>query len=254
MKSPSNDGRKQAGGWTPRRLWPLGVIGLCFILYFIFDFDSYLTIEHLREHYARLQEMVAAHYLVSVLVFMAVYICVVGLSLPGGAVMTIGAGLLFGAFYATGYVVIAATIGATLIFLAAKTSVGDHLRERAGPWMRKLERGFEDNAWSYLLILRLVPIVPFFVANVVPAFLGVRLRPYILTTFIGIIPGTAVYAAVGAGIGQVFARGEDISVSSLMTPTIVFALFGLAALSALPIVYKKVAGKTEVRSRKNGAR
>jgi len=83
----------------------------------------------------------------------------------------------------------------------------------------------------------------FFVANVVPAFLGVRLRPYVLTTFIGIIPGTAVYAAVGAGIGEAFARGEDFSLHGLMTPTIVFALCGLAALSALPIVYKKVAGK-----------
>ena len=135
----------------------------------------------------------------------------------------------------------------TLIFLAAKTSVGDHLRERAGPWMRRLERGFADNAWSYLLILRLVPIVPFFVANVVPAFLGVRLRLYVITTLLGIIPGTAVYAAVGAGIGQVFARGEDFSLGGLMTPTILFALCGLAALSAIPIVYKKV-------SRKIGAR
>jgi uncharacterized membrane protein YdjX (TVP38/TMEM64 family) len=246
MKSPTSGGRKQDGKWTPRRLWPLAVIGLCFILYFVFDFDRYLTIEHLRDHYARLQDVVAAHYLASVLVFMAVYICVVGLSLPGGAVMTIGAGLLFGALCATGYVVIAATIGATLIFLAAKTSVGDHLRQRAGPWMRRLERGFQDNAWSYLLILRLVPIVPFFVANVVPAFLGVRLRLYVLTTFIGIIPGTAVYAAVGAGIGQVFARGEDFSVNGMMTPTIIFALCGLAALSAIPIVYKKIAGKNGV--------
>ena len=247
MKSPNSGGRKQDGKWTPRRLWPLAVIGVCLILYFVFDFDSYLTLDQLRDHYDRLQEMVAAHYLASVLMFMAVYICVVGLSLPGGAVMTIGAGLLFGVVCATGYVVVAATIGATLIFLAAKTSVGDHLRERAGPWMRRLERGFADNAWSYLLILRLVPIVPFFVANVVPAFLGVRLRLYVITTLIGIIPGTAVYAAVGAGIGQVFARGEDFSLGGLMTPTILFALCGLAALSAIPIVYKKV-------SRKIGAR
>lgn len=244
MKSQASGGAKKDGSWSPYRLWPLAVIALGILLYFIFDFDRFLTIEHLRDHYQRLQAEVAAHYFVSVIVFMLIYVCVVALSLPGGAAMTIGAGLVFGALFATFYVVIAATIGASLIFLAAKTSVGDFLRQRAGPWMRKLERGFQDNVWSYLLILRLVPIVPFFVANVVPAFLGVRLRPYVLTTFIGIIPGTAVYAAVGAGIGEVFARGEDFSIDGMMTPTIVFALCGLAVLSALPIVYKKVVGKS----------
>ena len=243
MKSKSDGGAKKDGSWSPRRLWPLGVIALGVALYFAFDFDRYLTIEHLHDHYQRLQAEVAAHYLASVVVFMLIYIAVVALSLPGGAVMTIGAGLLFGALFATAYVVVAATIGATLIFLAAKTSLGDLLRQRAGPWMRKLERGFHDNVWCYLLVLRLVPIVPFFIANVVPAFLSVRLRPYVLTTFIGIIPGTAVYAAVGAGIGEVFARGEDFSVNGLMTPMIAFALCGLAALSALPIVYKKFARK-----------
>lgn len=243
MTFQPDGGAKNEGSWTPRRLWPLAVIALGVALYFAFDLDDYLTIEHLRAHYERLQGEVMAHYLASVIVFMAIYVIVVALSLPGGAVMTIAAGCMFGALFATAYVVTAATVGATLIFLAAKTSIGDHLRSRAGPWMRKLERGFADNAWSYLLILRLVPIVPFFIANVVPAFLGVGLRPYVLTTFLGIIPGTAVYAAVGAGIGEIFARGEAFSLGSLMTPTIVFALCGLAALSALPIVYKKVSGK-----------
>ncbi len=239
-----DNGARTDGRWTPRRLWPLAVIAAGLAIYVVFDLGSFLTIEHLRGHYQRMQADVAAHYLVSVLAFMLIYVAVVALSVPGGAVLTIGGGLMFGALPATAYVVVAATIGATLVFLAAKTSLGDLLRQRAGPWMQRLEHGFQSNVWCYLLVLRLVPIVPFFVANVVPAFLGVRLRPYVLTTFVGIIPGTAVYAALGAGIGEVFARGEEVTVGGLMTPTIAFALCGLAVLSTLPIVYKKVAGKS----------
>ncbi len=244
MTLQPDNGARRDGGWTPRRLWPLAIIALGLAVYFIFHLGSFLTIEHLRDHYQRMQGEVAAHYLVSVAGFMLIYIAVVALSVPGGAVLTIGAGLMFGALAATAYVVVAATIGATLIFLAARTSLGDLLRQRAGPWMRRLEHGFQNNVWCYLLVLRLIPIVPFFVANVVPAFLAVQLRPYVVTTFFGIIPATAVYAAIGAGIGEVFARGEEVTVAGLMTPTFAFALCGLAVLSTLPIVYKKVAGKS----------
>ena len=133
---------------------------------------------------------------------------------------------------------IAATTGATLLFLAARTVFGDILHKKAGPWLHKLEAGFQKNAFNYLLALRLVPAFPFFVVNLVPAFLNVRLRTFVVTTFFGIIPGAFVYTSVGAGLGSVFDSGEEFSASSILTPQIIAAMLGLVALSLLPVAYR----------------
>ena len=124
---------------------------------------------------------------------------------------------------------------------SAKTALGDALRDRAGPWLKKLEAGFHENALSYLLVLRLIPLFPFFVVNLVPAFLGVRLRTYVIGTVVGIIPGSFVFASVGAGLGSLFdmTMGNELELSGILTPEIVTALVGLALLSLLPVAYKK---------------
>ena len=140
------------------------------------------------------------------------------------------------------YVVFAATAGATILFVAAKTALGDPLRARAGPFLKRMEDGFRENALSYLLVLRLIPAFPFFVVNLVPAFLGVRIETYVLGTFIGIIPGTFVYASVGSGLGAIFDSGEHFSVNSILNNEILSALVGLAILALLPIAYKKWRG------------
>ena len=153
--------------------------------------------------------------------------------------MTIAGGFLFGQTLGTVYVVFAATVGATILFIAAKTAFGDLLRARAGPFLQRMETGFRENALSYLLVLRLIPAFPFFIVNLVPAFLGVPVGIYIVATFIGIIPGTFVYALVGAGLGSIFDSGEDFTAASILTTEIIAALAGLAILALLPVAYKR---------------
>ncbi len=227
------------GGFSLKRLWPVGIVIAGFIAFFALGLDEYVTFETLRENRQALTDFVEANIVVAVVLLMIVYAVATALSVPGGAVLTIAGGFLFGIWLGTAVVVTAATIGATLIFLIAKTSLGDPLRQRAGPWLKKMEAGFRENAISYLLVLRLIPLFPFFVVNLVPAFLGVRLKTYVIATFFGIIPGSFVYTSVGAGLGSMFESGQEFTASGILTPEIITALVGLAVLSLLPVGYKK---------------
>jgi uncharacterized membrane protein YdjX (TVP38/TMEM64 family) len=218
---------------------PLLVLAVGLAAFFVFGLDEYLTFETLRENRAWLLQQVAESALLTAAIYIVLYILVVAFSLPGGAVMTITGGFLFGQWLGTAYVIFAATIGATILFLAAKTALGDLLRAKAGPFLKKMEAGFQENALSYLLVLRLIPLFPFFIVNLVPAFLGVSLKVFVIATFFGIIPGSFVYATVGAGLGSIFDAGEEFSAGSILTPEIVTALIGLAVLAMLPVAYKK---------------
>lgn len=226
-----------------RRLWPIALLAAGLVIAKLTGLDAYLSFEQLQQNRATLVDWVDRWGALAVLVYAAVYIAVVAFSLPGGAVMTIAGGFLFGQIWATAYVVVAATIGATLVFLAAKTSLGDQLAAKAGPWLARMRAGFNENAMSYMLFLRLVPVVPFFVANLAPAFLGVPLRTYVAATLVGIIPGTFVYASFGAGLGAIFDRGESFSVSAVLTPEILTGLAGLGVIALIPAAYKKIKGK-----------
>ncbi|MEQ8602748.1 MAG: TVP38/TMEM64 family protein [Marivibrio sp.] len=235
-----------ASGRTPfqwRRLWPIALLAAGLVAAKAFGLDAYLSFEQLQQNRAALLDWVERWGALAVIVYALVYIAVVAFSLPGGAVMTIAGGFLFGQAPGAAYVVVAATIGATLVFLAAKTSLGDQLAGKAGPWLARMRAGFNENALSYMLFLRLVPVVPFFVANLAPAFLGVRLRTYVIATFVGIIPGTFVYASFGAGLGAIFDRGESFSVSAVLTPEILTGLVGLGVIALIPAAYKKIKGK-----------
>lgn len=221
-----------------KKMIPLGLLIAVISLVYALDLHSYLTFESLKENRDMLQNFVQNHFLLSLIIFCSTYVVVVALSLPGGALMSITGGFLFGTILGTGVVVLAATFGATLLFLIAKTALGDLLKNKAGPWLDKMKVGFQKNAFSYLLTLRLVPLFPFFIVNLVPAFLDVKARDYVLATLLGIIPGSFVLVSVGTGIGSVFDRGETFSMGSALTPEILLALFGLAALSLLPVVFK----------------
>jgi uncharacterized membrane protein YdjX (TVP38/TMEM64 family) len=238
MSIKQDDAPRPAFSW--RRLLPLAVLAAGLAAFFLFGLDDYLTFETLRDHRAWLLQQVAESAVLTSLIFVAIYIVVVAFSLPGGAVMTITGGFLFGQWLGTLYVLAAATVGATILFLAARTALGDLLRARAGPFLKKMEVGFQENALNYLLVLRLIPLFPFFIVNLVPAFLGVSLRTYVIATFVGIIPGSFVYATVGAGLGSIFDAGEEFTATSILTPQIITALIGLAILALLPVVYKKV--------------
>lgn len=236
QSSPDDRSAPRRAAW--RRWWPLAVIALGIALVFAFDIDRFATFEHLKAHHRRLAEFVAVHYLKAVLVYFVLYMTFVALSLPGAIWLTVAGGFLFGAVAGTILAVLAATLGACLLFLATKTSLGEHLHARAGPWFIKVERGFADNQWSYLLMMRLFPAIPFFIANLIPAFLGVPLYVFVITTLVGIIPATVIFTTVGAGLGSVLESGADLTLKSLLTPQIKGALIGLAVLAAAPIAIK----------------
>jgi uncharacterized membrane protein YdjX (TVP38/TMEM64 family) len=233
-------GATPRAAFSLRRLWPLGVLAVGLGAVFALGLDQYLTFEALRANRAGLTAFVTEHAILAGALYLLIYAAVVALSVPGGAVLTITGGFLFGTLAGTGLVVVAATLGATLLFLIAKTTFGEALRARAGPFLGRMEAGFRENALSYLLVLRLIPLFPFFVVNLVPAFLGVSLRTYVLGTFFGIIPGSFVYTSVGAGLGSVFDRQEAFSPAGILTPEIVIALVGLALLTLLPVAYRKL--------------
>jgi uncharacterized membrane protein YdjX (TVP38/TMEM64 family) len=222
-----------------RRLAPLAAIALGAALG-LWAFGDYLSFDALAENRDRLLAWRDANYAGAALTFVAVYVIVTAFSIPGAVWLTLAGGFLFGTVAATAYVVVGATAGATAIFLAAKTGLGDALRARATGWLRRLEDGFQENAVSFMLALRLVPVVPFFVANVAPAFLGVPARTYVWTTFVGIIPGAAVYASVGAGLGAVFAEGGRPDLGILFEWSVLGPLLGLAALSLLPAAVRLI--------------
>ena len=230
----------QSPSFSAKRLVPVGVLVLGLVAFFAFDLGRFLSFDTLRQNRAALLGWVDTYGIVAALAYMLVYAVAIAFSLPGGAVLTITGGFLFGSVWGTVCVVFAATAGATALFLIAKTSFGDALRAKAGPALQNMQAGFQEGALSYLLVLRLVPLFPFFLVNLVPAFLGISLRVYVLGTFIGIIPGTFVFATVGAGLGSVFDQGEAFSAAGILTPQIITALVGLAVLALIPVGYKKL--------------
>jgi len=240
-QSPSPDQQQQApSGFGYNRLLPLVLLGGGIAAFFALGLDRYLTFDQLREHREQLTAFVAANPVASVALFMLVYTVAVALSVPGAAILTLTGGFLFGIWEGTAAVVIGATAGATALFLAARFVLGDVLRAKAGPWLAKMEAGFNEDALSYLLVLRLIPAFPFFIVNLVPAFLGVSLRTFVIATFLGIIPGTFVFASIGAGLGSIFDSMQEFSLKGALTPQVITALVGLALLSLLPVAYKKI--------------
>jgi uncharacterized membrane protein YdjX (TVP38/TMEM64 family) len=230
----------KAGGLSLRRLAPLAAIATAILLVFALDFDQYLSFETLKQNRHALLEWRDRNGGAAVLIFIIVYVVAVALSVPGAMWLTMSGGFLFGTLFGTLYAVVAATIGAALVFIAARYALGDYLRNKAGPTVRKLEGGFRKNALSYLLFLRLTPVVPFWLVNLVPAFLGVRLGTFIIGTFFGIIPLTAVFASVGSGLGAVIDAGRKPDLSIVFDPAIVGPIFGLAMIALLPAAYKSI--------------
>ena len=236
--TPTMPAPTKSGGIA--RLVPLVVIGAGVTAFFGLGLHKYLSFEQLRLHRGELMGFVAGMPIKAVLLFALAYAVATALSLPGGAVLTLTGGFLFGIVEGTAAVVVGATTGATALFLAARSALGEVLKAKAGPWLSRMEAGFREDALSYLLVLRLIPAFPFFVVNLVPAFLGVPLRTFVLATFLGIIPGTFVFASIGAGLGSIFDRMQEPSLKGALTPEVIVALAGLAVLSLIPVVYKRL--------------
>ena len=239
--APENgDGR---AGLSLRRLAPLLILAIAIGLFFAFGLHHHFSFEWLRQNRAELVDFVARSWFLAALVYVTVYAGTTTLSLPWCSLLTLVGGFLFGPVLGAVLSVLAATAGAFLLFTIAKTALGDPLRARARRSVksgvyRRMEAGFQENALSYLLFLRLVPIFPFFVVNLLPAFLGVRPRVYLVGTLLGIIPGTLIFSVVGAGLGKIFDSGESFSLDSVISPEIIAGLAALALLSMIPVAYK----------------
>ncbi len=223
-----------------RRMVPLALIAVVAVAGF-FALRDYLTFETLAQNREALTAFRDANYALTALSFIGLYVVVVAFSLPGATVATLTGGFLFGVFPGAAFNVLAATIGASAIFMAARWGLGDRLAARmdaSDGMVKRIKDGIDANQWSMLFLIRLVPVVPFFVANLAPALVGVRLYRFVISTFLGIIPGAVVYTSVGAGLAGVFEAGETPDLGIIFEPYILLPILGLCALAALPVVLK----------------
>lgn len=228
-----------------KRLTPALILLTLVAAAFVFRLDRYLSLDVLRDNRVALLAFVQSHGAIAALGFVLAYVAVVALSVPGGTIMTLAGGFLFGAPLGAALTVIGATAGASLLFLIARTTFGDALREQAGPFLTRMAEGFRKDAFNYLLFLRLVPIFPFWAVNLAPALLGMRFPPFLAATALGVIPATIVYSMFGAGFGQIFDAGSQVSMKDVFGPTMIAALIGLGCLALLPV------GLRRVRARRN---
>ncbi len=223
------------------RYLPLFALLAALVCAYAFGLHRYLSLETFLDSREALKAFVSDNLLLAGAGFILLYAVLVAVSFPAASLVTIASGFLFGWFLGGVLTVIGATLGATVLFLAARTAFGDVLRRKSGGAIARFAAGFRDDAFAYLLILRLTPVLPFFVVNVAPAFFDVTLGTYVVTTLLGIIPGSMVYAFLGSGLDQalVNAGEEGVSIADLVTPEMTIALVGLAALAILGVVLKK---------------
>lgn len=194
----------------------------------------WLTPEVLAAHRDALLAYTRAHYARTLLLAFAAYAAATALSLPGAAVLSLAVGLLFGRWVGTAVIVGAATLGATGVFLAARHLFADAARRRLGERGRRVAEGFERDAVSYLLFLRLVPVFPFWLVNLIPALTPVRTRTYVAATAVGIVPGSFVFANLGESLRTI--RSPD----QLLSPEVLVALGLLGVLALAPIAIRKL--------------
>jgi len=220
-------------------LLPLLIIAAGIAAFFLSGGADYLSFETLRDNRQDILEWCQQNYVKAVVGFILAYHVAVMFSLPGAVWLSLTGGFIFGTAEATVYIVFGATAGAVGIFLLARYALYDFFHAKVGKSLARMEKGFQEDALSYMLVLRLVPLFPFWLVNLVPALLGVKLRTYTIGTFIGIIPGAFVYASVGSGLGAVFDEGKTPDLGIIFSPEIITPIIGLAALAMVPVLYKK---------------
>ena len=228
------------------RFAPIAVVAAGLAFGYTMGWHEFLSLDYLVHSRDMLKHMVANHYSAAVFGFVVVYALATAFSFPAASILTIFAGFLFGWLIGGAASIVGATIGATAIFLAARTAFGDFLKQSVGGKVSKLAKGFEENAFSYLFILRLAPIFPFFVMNIAPALFNVSLRTYVAATFLGIIPGGLAYAYLGQGLDGVIVAAakadREVTIKDIVTTEIVVAFAALALVAAIPTIVKKIRG------------
>lgn len=213
------------------------VIAVAIGAFFYFDLGRFLSLTALKENRDSLLAFTDANFISTVGIFIATYVIVAGLSLPGAVILTLAGGFLFGATMAALFINIGATTGATLAFLTARYLLRDTVEQKFGKWLEPFQEGFAKNAFSYLLTLRLIPLFPFFVVNLVSGLTRVNVGTYIAATALGIIPGSFVYAYAGRQLGTINSLQEIVS------PNVIGAFVLLGLLALVPVIYKRVTAK-----------
>jgi uncharacterized membrane protein YdjX (TVP38/TMEM64 family) len=231
---PEQPGSAAARRGAIIRWLPLAAVALALALGYIFGLHHYFSLEALRRYQASLAGFVEANAVAAAAAYVLIYVAAVAVSFPGASIFTAAGGLMFGVIVGTSLAMVSATIGATLIFLIARTSLGDFLARRAGPRMQRLREGFQDDGFNYLLFLRLMPVFPFWIVNLAAALFGIRLLPYVAATAIGILPGTFAYSYFGESLGTALEpEGSPLSLK-------LFVGLALVALMALlPVAFRK---------------
>jgi len=225
---------RSRSGTALRRLAPVAMVLALLAVAYAAGLHEYLSLEELAARRDALQRLVAENRLAAAAGFVAVYVAAVSVSIPGATVLTIAGGFMFGWIMGAALSVTGATIGATIIFLIARTALGGLLEAKAGPRLKKLQAGFREDAFHYLLFLRLAPLFPFWLINVAPALLGMRLGPYVLATFIGILPGTLAYSYFGLGVGTALQPGGPV-----LTPDLIIGFAALALVALMPVAIRR---------------
>ena len=209
------------------------------ILFFALGGQEYLNLETLKANRDALIQYTEQHYVTAFIIGFLIYTISTALSLPGGLILSLSMGLVFGRWAGTLLIVLAATLGATLVFLAARYIFADMARKKIGGLAQKINEGFTKDAFNYLLFLRLVPLFPFWLVNLAPAFTNVPLKTYVTATAIGILPGTFVFANLGQNLGRISSTKE------LLTPGILSAFVLLGVFALIPVLYKKYKAKAQ---------
>jgi uncharacterized membrane protein YdjX (TVP38/TMEM64 family) len=264
LEQPSMTEAPAASPSRLRRFVPVAIIVLGMAIVFATGAHRHVSLETLVRHRMAIDAFIDAHVVAAVAAFMAIYVVVVALSIPGAVILTITGGILFGTLIGALATVVAATAGATIIFLVAKSACGESLVRRAGPLAGKIADGFCANAFTYLLFLRLVAVVPFFLVNLVPALVGVKLTTFVAATFIGIIPGTFAFAFLGSGLDSVIGAQERVfraclatgqtdcklhfDLSMIVQPRLIAALAILGVIVLVPVVVKRLRARKAERS------
>lgn len=221
---------------------PLLILVVAAILIWIFEVHSYISLDTLHKHQIFLQEYVRKNQLLSVTIYCLLYFAIVSLSIPVATIMTLIGGFLFGQIIGTICIIFSATFGACVIFLSTKIASKNAIKKETGKWVGKMQKGFTENAFSYMLTLRLIPIFPFVVVNLVAGILQIPLKTFFFGTLLGIIPGTFIYVSVGVSMRELLNK-PNFSPEFLLEPHVIFSLTGLGILVLLPIIYKKLRKK-----------
>lgn len=222
-----------------KRFGPLIVIALAVAVVIASGVADHLSLVELKARRDQLQGFVTLHPALSFGLYILIYIAVVSLSLPGALVMTLSGGFLFGPWLGAAAASSGASLGAAVIFLVCRSAVGDSLRGKAGSTISRIEEGVRRDAFSYILTLRLIPVMPFWLVNLAAGFVDIPLRTFLSATVLGILPGSLVYAGLGSGLGEVFASGQEPNLRVIFEPHVLLPLVGLGLLSLLPVVLRR---------------